>query len=130
MGNGFQKTKWVIIINKAVYIFVGCFYYGEKGYGVLKLLEYIKKKFTDPEEIKDVCNSVIQRMNDLDSRPYNIRQDEYDEWDSVTELAYEILEAFDNESISSEEIEDMCSELVDMINDFQAIYGGLSRWQV
>lgn len=100
----------------------------------MKLLEYIKKTIIDPKEIKDVCNSVIQRMMELDSvadtYEYNYKwQERYEEWDSVTEVASEILDAF-NDNVSIEEIEDMYDELVEMIEDFQCIYGTLSRWNV
>lgn len=101
----------------------------------MKLLDLIKKTNLTLGEIKDICDSVEFRMQDLNARcdkyEYNYEwQDAYDEWDNITEFAEELLEDFEKDSnVSESEIKDKGKELADMIQDFQDMHGGLSRWQ-
>ena len=101
----------------------------------MKLLDLIKKTNLTLGEIKDICDSVEFRMQDLNARydnyKYNYKwQDAYDEWDNVTEFAEELLEDLEEDSnVSESEIKDKGKELADMIQDFQDMHSGLSRWQ-
>ena len=73
------------------------------------------------------------RFNELGTRQIGYvspsKEEEYDEWCEITDLAEDIIEKY-NQNEVDDELEDIVKELKEKVLDFHMYYKGISRLRI
>ena len=99
----------------------------------MKLLEACELQCTDKGFVLRICECVKDRFNELGTRQIGYvspsKEEEYDEWCEITDLAEDIIEKY-NQNEVDDELEDIVKELKEKVLDFHMYYKGISRLRI